>query len=287
MPPGKNPKLTDAQVAILRDWIDAGAPGEATATAHRRRPLELLGVPAAERAADPGGPAGRRKSATRSTASCSPGSRPTGLSFSPEASRLTLVRRLYFDLWGLPPSPEQTDAFLADDRPDAWERLIDSLLASPHYGERWGRHWLDLAGYADSEGILDADYERSAAWRYRDYVIRSFNADTPYDRFLQLQIAGDEVDRLPVGVPDEEAARPRGSRGTGRHRVPALRLRHEPARLRQHQERTGILLPDARRHDEDRGVVHDGADPPVRQVPLAQVRPDHAGGVLPASRRSS
>jgi hypothetical protein len=116
-----------------------------------------------------------------------------GLTFAPEADRLTLLRRVSFDLIGLPPTPKQVAVFLADSRPDAYEHLIDHLLNSPHYGERWARHWLDLAGYADSEGILDADYVRSAAWRYRDYVIRALNKDTPYDRFLQEQIAGDEL----------------------------------------------------------------------------------------------
>jgi hypothetical protein len=115
------------------------------------------------------------------------------LTLAPEADRLTLLRRATYDLLGLPPTPQEIDAFLADTAPDAYERLIDRLLASPHYGERWGRHWLDLAGYADSEGILDADYVRSAAWRYRDYVIRAFNSDKPYDRFLKEQLAGDEL----------------------------------------------------------------------------------------------
>src|SRR5439155_9869327 len=101
--------------------------------------------------------------------------------------------RLSFDLLGLPPTPEQVAEFVHDKRPDAYEQLVDRLLSSPHYGERWARHWLDVAGYADSEGILDADYVRGAAWRYRDYVIRAFNADKPYDRFLQEQIAGDEL----------------------------------------------------------------------------------------------
>src|SRR5205807_10654803 len=116
-----------------------------------------------------------------------------GLTLSPEAERLTLLRRASFDLTGLPPTPRELDAFLADRSADAYEKVIDRLLASKHYGERWGRHWLDLAGYADSEGILDADYVRSAAWRYRDYVIRAFNIDKPYDRFLKEQIAGDEL----------------------------------------------------------------------------------------------
>jgi hypothetical protein len=116
-----------------------------------------------------------------------------GLRLAPEADRLTLLRRAYFDLTGLPPSPTEMQAFLVDQRPDAYERLIDSLLDSPHYGERWGHYWLDLAGYADSEGKREQDLPRPYAWRYRDYVIRSFNGDKPYDRFLLEQIAGDEL----------------------------------------------------------------------------------------------
>jgi hypothetical protein len=112
---------------------------------------------------------------------------------APRADRLTLVRRAYLDLLGLPPSPSEVAAFLADRSPGAWERLIDTLLASPHYGERYGRHWLDVARYADSAGF-EYDFHRPNAWRYRDYVIRSFNADKPYDRFLIEQIAGDEME---------------------------------------------------------------------------------------------
>jgi len=116
------------------------------------------------------------------------------LSFSPEADKLTLMRRVYFDLIGLPPEPAEIQAYLADKSPDAYEKLVDRLLASPHYGERWGRYWLDAAGYADSEGgKLSADHPRPYAWRYRDYVIQSFNEDKPYDRFLLEQIAGDEL----------------------------------------------------------------------------------------------
>jgi mono/diheme cytochrome c family protein len=118
---------------------------------------------------------------------------PKSLSLAEEADRLTLLRRATFDLTGLPPSPEEVQAYLADDAPDAYERLIDRLLASPRYGERWGRYWLDIAGYADSEAKLNYDYLRHHAFRYRDYVIRSFNADKPYDRFLTEQLAGDEL----------------------------------------------------------------------------------------------
>ena len=107
------------------------------------------------------------------------------MSFSPEADRATLIRRASFDLTGLPPEPAEVKAFLADKDPQAYEKLIDRLLASPRYGERWGRYWLDLAGYADSEGgKLSADLARPFAFRYRDYVIRAFNADKPYNRFL-------------------------------------------------------------------------------------------------------
>jgi mono/diheme cytochrome c family protein len=116
-----------------------------------------------------------------------------GLAPSPEADRLTLLRRASFDLTGLPPEPAEIEAFLRDRAPDAYERMINRLLASPRYGERWGRLWLDLAGYADSEGKREQDLPRPHAWRYRDYVIRSFNADKPYDRFLLEQIAGDEL----------------------------------------------------------------------------------------------
>jgi mono/diheme cytochrome c family protein len=115
------------------------------------------------------------------------------LSLSPEADRATLMRRAYFDLTGLPPEPAEVRAFLADRSPHAYEKMIDRLLASPRYGERWGRFWLDLAGYADSEGKREQDLPRPHAWRYRDYVIRSLNADKPYTRFLLEQIAGDEL----------------------------------------------------------------------------------------------
>ncbi|MHB8519595.1 MAG: DUF1549 and DUF1553 domain-containing protein [Limisphaerales bacterium] len=111
---------------------------------------------------------------------------------SPPADRVTLLRRATLDLTGLPPTPDEVDAFLGDGSPDAFEKVIDRLLASPHYGEHWARHWLDLARYAESEGFKE-DETRPSAWRYRDYVIRSLNRDKPYDRFVREQVAGDEL----------------------------------------------------------------------------------------------
>ena len=107
-----------------------------------------------------------------------------------EADRPTLIRRLSFDLLGLPPTPEEIESFIKDARPDAYERLVDRLLASSRYGERWARHWLDIAHYGDTHGY-DKDKRRDHAWPYRDYVIRAFNADKRYDRFILEQLAGD------------------------------------------------------------------------------------------------
>jgi len=119
-----------------------------------------------------------------------------GVAMSREADRVTLIRRLSLDLRGLPPSPSEVDAFLRDSRPDAYERLVDLYLASPSFGERWARPWLDLVRYADSDGF-ELDTRRPNAWRYRDWVIDSLNADMPYDRFIGLQLAADEL------APDE------------------------------------------------------------------------------------
>jgi hypothetical protein len=145
-----------------------------------------------------------------------------GLDLNPPADPVALVRRVYYDLIGLPPTPEQVDEFLADPSPEAYERLIDRLLASPHYGERWGRHWLDLVRYAETNGY-ERDGPKPFAWRYRDYVIKSFNDDKPFDRFILEQLAGDELDRdnpeaiigtgyYRLGLWDDEPADPVQSR---------------------------------------------------------------------------
>src|SRR5215468_2644018 len=115
-----------------------------------------------------------------------------GLKPSPPPDRATLIRRAYFDMIGLPPTTQEVAEFTADKSPDAWQKLVEKLLASPHYGERWGRHWMDVVRFAETDGF-EYDTHRRDAWRYRDYVIRAFNIDKPYDRFVTEQLAGDEI----------------------------------------------------------------------------------------------
>jgi hypothetical protein len=201
MPPdGKDPKLTEAEKVVIRSWIESGAKANDKAEASAKvADVQLTDADrdfwSFKQPVRPNVPAVKAKERVRNAvdAFVLAALEKKGLTLSPEADRRMLIRRATFDLTGLPPTPEEVEAFQDDAASDAYERVIDRLLASPAYGERWGRHWLDLAGYADSEGILDADYPRSAAWRYRDYVIRAFNDDKPYDRFLKEQIAGDEL----------------------------------------------------------------------------------------------
>ena len=134
-----------------------------------------------------------------------------GIAPSPPADRRTLIRRATIDLWGIPPTPEEVEAFEADPAPDAFARLIDRLLASPRYGERWGRHWLDVARYADTKGYVFTQERRYPySFTYRDYVIDAFNADLPYDRFIVQQVAADQ---LPVGQGPEKDTRPLAAMG--------------------------------------------------------------------------
>ncbi len=196
MPPAKEAALDQRQRELIRRWVADGAPLAGA------QEVPLATVPDADRnfwsfqpAKRPAVPRVNGVQRVRNPIDAFLLARLEAkeLTFNPEASREVLLRRLCLDLLGLPPTPEQLAAFLADNRPDAYERLVDRLLASPHYGERWGRHWLDLAGYADSDGYLAADRVRPQAWRYRDYVIQSLNDDVPYDRFLTEQLAGDEL----------------------------------------------------------------------------------------------
>ncbi|MBA2117835.1 DUF1553 domain-containing protein [Bremerella alba] len=187
MPKSGDP-LSPAEVQAVRDWIQAGAPWpkKQTLTPPRWWSLSpLVAVPLPK--LDPSQAAWVRTPIDNFVARKHA---QLGLSPSPEADRRTLIRRIYFDLIGLPPTPEEIDSFVSDPDPDAYQRLVDSLLASPHYGERWARHWLDLVHFGETHGY-DKDKPRPNAWPYRDYVIRSLNEDKPYSRFIQEQIAGD------------------------------------------------------------------------------------------------
>ena len=187
MPPSGEP-LTAAQVGILRAWIDQGARWESAAgkssdaeTHWAYRPLVKPPVPAVKTADWVRNPVDAFVLAKLEA---------KGLSPAPPADRRGLLRRVTFDLTGLPPTPEEADAFLADQSADAYERVVDRLLASPRYGERWARHWMDVAHYAETHGN-DEDAPREHAWPYRDYLIGAFNDDKPYARFAEEQIAGD------------------------------------------------------------------------------------------------
>ncbi len=197
-------KLTPNQIAAFKTWIDDGAHWDAAAmeskiTAAAPNAIENSPLPPGARDYWAFKLPVQAPLPTVSPALTNPIDRflararaEKGLKAAPTADPLTLVRRAYLDLIGLPPTPAETAAFLADKAPGSWDRLIDKLLASPHYGERWGRHWLDVARYADSSGYED-DHDRPNAWRYRDYVVRSFNEDKPYNQFVIEQLAGDEI----------------------------------------------------------------------------------------------
>ena len=213
MPP--DGKLADAEIAALSRWVAEGAVwpgGDVTADAPRAakvekadasfwsfQPLKDVEPPGLEAFAGTAWGAWARNPIDAFVLTTLAENRLTP---SPEASRRELIRRVTFDLTGLPPGPEEVDAFLADESADAYEKVVDRLLESPAYGDRWGRHWLDVVRYAESDGH-NADVYRPQAWRYRDYVARAFNADKPYDRFVAEQLAGDE---LAPGDPDATVA---------------------------------------------------------------------------------
>jgi mono/diheme cytochrome c family protein len=197
MPPAG--KLADADIAILTRWVKEGlpwAPGKATAVTQQRAGGPDRNYWAYQPVKRPAVPVVKEAGWVRTPVDAFILSKLEAKGLKPvaPAKPVALVRRVYYDLTGLPPTPEQVDAFVNDRSPNAYEKLIDSLLASPHYGEKWGRHWLDVVRFAETNGY-ERDGPKPFAWRYRDYVIRSFNADKPYDRFIREQLAGDELDR--------------------------------------------------------------------------------------------
>jgi mono/diheme cytochrome c family protein len=276
MPPGK--KLDDADIAALKLWIERGIPfvdivdqkeEEARAALAKLEDRPITPVErkwwAFQKVAKPAMPAVQNKAWARNAVDqfLLAAMEKKSLTPSPEADKRALTRRAYLDLTGLPPTLAEVKEFVADQRPDAFDRLVDKLLDSPHYGERWARHWLDIVRFSDSGGF-EYDRERDNAWRYRDYVIRAFNNDKPYDRFLKEQLAGDEL------YPNNVEARV--------DRLPAAR------RGEQHQDRADA---DGRagRHRGDHGQFADGRDHWLRALPQPQVRPDPAEGLLPDAGR--
>ena len=254
-PPKEGDALTAAEIDLLKRWVAQGAeyqehwawsrpalppvPAATDAKAMIRNPVDAFISNAANRA---------------------------GLRQSPEADRHTLLRRLSLDLIGLPPTPEEVAAFVGDATPDAYEKAVDRLLASPHFGEKWARMWLDLARYADSTGY-GSDQFRLNIWPYRDWVINAFNRNLPYDQFTIEQLAGD---LLPNATPEQIAA-------TAFHRNTMTNVEggtiDEEFRVAAVKDRVATTTP---------GV--DGAHLAVRAMPHAQVRSDLARGVLPVLR---
>ncbi|MFO0942374.1 MAG: PSD1 and planctomycete cytochrome C domain-containing protein [Pirellulales bacterium] len=203
MPPGEA-RVSPEKLDILRRWIEKGAKTK------RNEPESLpAGIPITEEdraywayqpiqvpnaSVDPA----RREQRTPLDALIQQ-AMPSGLNFSADADRWVLIQRLFTDLVGLPPTADQLQKWLNEPASDWYEQLVDHLLSTPQYGERWGRHWLDAVGYSDSDGFTLADAERAWAWRYRDYVIRSLNNDKPFDRFITEQLAGDELAGPAIG----------------------------------------------------------------------------------------
>jgi hypothetical protein len=198
MPPEE--PLPEADKQLLRLWITAGAPGLPARESvigltdgkdhWAFQPLKMPELPPVRDATRISNPIDRFVQAALEDEE---------LSIGPEADRATLLRRVSFDLTGLPPTREAITEFQNDRNPDAYARMVDRYLASPHYGERWGKYWLDAAGYADSNGYFNADSDRPLAWRYRDWVVRALNRDMPFDRFVREQLAGDELARFIPG----------------------------------------------------------------------------------------
>jgi len=189
--PAKGEPLTAEQIGVLRAWIDQGAVWPDEASVKLAEPKDHWAFKAPVRPVSPRSKVQGPRSAGGNPIDAFIAARleKEGLKFSPEADRITLIRRLSLDLTGLPPTPKEVDDFLADKSADAYQKLVERLLASPHHGERWGRHWLDAARYADSNGF-EKDAARSI-WPYRDWVINAVNRDLPFDQFTIEQLAGD------------------------------------------------------------------------------------------------
>ena len=263
-------RLTPEQVGLLRAWIDQGANWLEQATAaeearsqekvrHKHphwafNPPQRPAIPKVENQAWVKNPIDAFVLARLEA---------EGIEHSPEADRITLIRRVSLDLTGLPPTPTEVDRFLTDARPDAYERLVDRLLESPHYGEKWARHWLDLARYADSDGYYQ-DISRPHAWRWRHWVIEALNRNMPFDQFTIEQMTGD---LLPNSSIEQKVA-------TGFHRNTLTSreggIDREELRVAQAIDRTNTV-----------GTVWLGLTVGCAQCHAPQVRSRQSEGLLP------
>lgn len=299
MPLGSKP-LAAADIDLIKQWIDQGAKAESPeATA------DAIGTSVRDRShwafqppKRPAIPEVRGSVRNPVDGFLLAELEKKNLTFSSDADRVKLIRRATYDLIGLPPTPAEVTNFVNDTSEQAYEKVIDRLLDSPRYGERWGRHWLDLAGYADSEGVLAADSLRPNAWRYRDYVIRAFNDDKPYDRFVREQIAGDELseywrhDKAPT-----EVVRMLEATGFLRTAVDATREDFLPADYAEYQWRTlfdtqqivasslmGLTLQCARCHDHKYEPISQKDYYRMTAILQGAIRPD--GPVLASDQRA-
>ena len=294
--------LAASELDLIKGWIDQGAKAE-----NPEATTEAIGTSARDRShwafkspIRPNVPAVQHKERIRTPidAFLLAELEKHNLNFSPDTDRVKLIRRATYDLIGLPPTPEEIADFVTDTSPQAYEKVIDRLLKSPRYGERWGRHWLDLAGYADSEGVLAADALRPNAWRYRDYVIRAFNSDKPFDRFLKEQLAGDELshygryDKMPP-----ETVEMLEATGFVRTAVDATREDFLPADYAEYQWRTlfdtqqivassllGLSLQCARCHDHKYEPISQKDYYRMLAILQGAYRPE--GPVLPSDKRA-
>jgi cytochrome c553 len=212
--PQKSEKLSEEQIGKIAKWIDAGAPYDAPLIAKEAKPKGHAVVTEEDRnwwAFRPIQEHGRDARGTTIDSFVLEKLKEKGLEMNPVAEKRKLIRRATLDLTGVQPTPEEINSFLNDQSADAWGKVVDRLLASPRYGERWARHWLDLARFAESHGY-EQDYDRPAAYHYRDFLIRALNEDMPFDRFVKLQIAGDEIEPQ-----NPEALKATGFLGAGTH----------------------------------------------------------------------
>ncbi len=274
MPP--RGRLSDEQVTTLVRWVELGVPwsgdsAHATVPAGRsdmkqRRATHWAWQPV--RASAPPAVADEGWVRTRVDSFILARLEAAGLRPAPPADRRSLLRRIHLALLGLPPTPEEVEDFVEDQAPDALERVVDRLLASPHFGERWARHWMDLVRYSDTLGN-EADMPIPNAWRYRDYVVRAFNADLPYDRFILEHLGGDLLDdprHLRDGSDNESILgtaffwMSEGKRSPVRPAAGPGRILRQPPR----RDRQDLPGPDRR----------------MRPLPRPQVRPDHTGRLL-------